>query len=99
MDNISLIHEIKSRLREADLYEQLAEEAAELSQAALKMSRSLRKRNPPEASRPEIMANINEEIKDIGTVLCVLNGRDDYFNLNPEKLRRWYNRLEGYFSE
>ena len=99
MDNISLIHEIKSRLREADLYEQLAEEAAELSQAALKMSRSLRKRNPPKASRAEIMANINEEIKDIGTVLCVLTGRDDDFNLNPEKLRRWYNRLEGDFSE
>lgn len=99
MNNIDLIHEISNRLREADLYEQLAEEAAELSQAALKMSRSLRKRNPPKASRAEIKANINEEIKDIGTVLCVLTGKDDEFNLNPDKLRRWYNRLEGDFSE
>lgn len=47
------------------MLEQLAEEAAELSHAALKLSRILRKENPTPVTETEAKANLIEEYTDI----------------------------------
>lgn len=45
--------------------EQLAEESAELAQAALKMARKPRGENPTPKSRADCIANLQEEIADV----------------------------------
>ena len=54
----------------AALLEQLAEEWAELAQAALKMARKIRNENPTPKSRADCVANLQEEIADVE--LCVV---------------------------
>jgi NTP pyrophosphatase (non-canonical NTP hydrolase) len=59
------------RLGKATMLEQLAEEACELAQAALKLSRSIKGTNPPSAQFGAIVDNLNEEIAD---VLLIIEG-------------------------
>lgn len=84
-----------------DLYEQLAEEAAELSQAANKMARSLRGVNPTPKSEAEVRSNLIEEYTDVVNVACnILDLHPDWL-ISDYKLYRWTKRLEekaGYSS-
>lgn len=52
--------------------EQLAEESAELAQAALKMARKLRGENPTPKSRADCIANLQEEIADVELCISIL---------------------------
>lgn len=56
----------------AALLEQLAEESAELAQAALKMARKIRNENPTPKSHADCVANLQEEIADVELCISVL---------------------------
>lgn len=56
----------------AALLEQLAEESAELAQAALKMARKIRNENPTPKSRADCVANLQEEIADVELCISIL---------------------------
>lgn len=73
--------------------EQLAEEASELSKAALKVSRILRKKNPTPMPINEALDDLIEEYNDIIACGEVLGLRPDYFMI-VSKLKRWKDRLK-----
>ena len=73
--------------------EQLAEEASELSKAALKVSRILRKKNPTPVPINEALNDLIEEYNDIIACGEVLGLRPDYFMI-VSKLKRWKDRLK-----
>lgn len=81
--------------------EQLAEEAAELSQAALKLIRAKGlSNNVTPTSEKEALANVNEEIIDVLMCIkaydCELNGADVVEAMeNSPKWLRWAERLKG----
>ena len=75
--------------------EQLAEEAAELSQAALKVARIIRRENPTPVGYCQAVDNLKEEAADVRLCLKVL---EDAFIMNTDeienaKLNRWLDRL------
>ena len=75
------------------LYEQLAEESAELAKAALKISRILRGENPTPVKFDEAWTNLKEEMTDCFTVWSVLGiGLD--IDIMMSKLRRWSGRIK-----
>ena len=77
-----------------DIFDQLAEEAAELAQAANKMARVMRGTNPANIDEKEAMKNVIEEYTDIHVVakdileLQVDGLQADY------KIDRWAKRLK-----
>ena len=77
--------------------EQLAEESSELSKAALKVSRILRNENPTPVTLDEALADLDEEVNDVYTVLLILSSKG-YAEEDParvaEKLYRWITRLK-----
>lgn len=81
-------------LSNADLYEQLAEEATELAQACLKMSRKLRGTNPTPLSIDEITKMLTEEFTDVVSVASILLVGVDS-NLANAKRARWNDRLSN----
>nr|DAG20119.1 MAG TPA: hypothetical protein [Caudoviricetes sp.] len=81
---------------------QLAEEASELAQAALKLRRALDGTSPTPKSVAECEANLIEEWADVDLSLrCALE--TDYFyeyrtkveQMELKKLDRWLSRLEA----
>lgn len=84
---------IRDVLSERTLLEQLAEEAAELSQAALKLIRAAGySNNPTPIIEQEAEANLEEELHDVlavASLLGIINYDDDE---NP-KWKRWAERL------
>ncbi len=85
---------IKNHVPLEDLYNQLAEEAAELSQAASKMVRILRGMNPAAVSSKEAFNSIVEEYTDVMLVASgVLDIHPDEL-LTDYKLYRWHKRIE-----
>ena len=83
---------IRSRLNDAVLYEQLAEEAAELAQAALKAARIMRGENPTPIKWDEARDNVIEECVDVAICENVLK-IPTIHSLYSKKLKRWYERL------
>lgn len=85
---------IRRMLSSAELLAQLAEEAAELSQAALKLRRALDGSNPTPKTVAEAALDLQEELSDV--TLCA-----KLLNLNPDtdvmeaKCKQWVNRLCG----
>ena len=75
--------------------EQLAEEAAELSKAALKVARIIRKENPTPVTYEQAIANLEEEAADVRNCLRVVCGELDIITIGTEalKMRRWAERL------
>ena len=75
------------------MLEQLAEEAAELGQAALKLARKLRNENPTPVTIDDAVANLSEEVTDVS--LC-LNELKIYpvKDIYEYKRARWLGRLE-----
>lgn len=88
------INYIKERIPIEDLYNCLAEEAAELSSAASKLLRITRGINPTSKSAQEVYANLIEEFTDV-----LLIARD-MLELDEDKIRRewklseWHKRID-----
>lgn len=81
----------------AALLEQLAEESAELAQAALKMARKIRNENPTPKSHSDCVANLQEEIADVELCISILpaalNDPAEVGRTMSAKHRRWNERL------
>ena len=84
--------EIRQKVSEAALYEQLAEECVELAHAALKLARIKRGENPTPVSVEEAMGAVMEEYTDLRLVAYVLEMLWDV-EVFEQKLIRWHKRL------
>lgn len=79
---------------------QMAEEASELAQAALKLRRVYDRTNPTPVSKEDALKHLYEEIADVWLTLKAL-GLDtepfiaDYQGRMAEKVCRWAKRLDG----
>lgn len=89
---------ISDLLDDKELLCQLAEEAAELSQAALKLRRAIDGKNPTPKTFGECKKDLNEEIADV--LLCLeelgFHSKDHLFiqaNIMDAKRKRWLSRL------
>lgn len=83
---------ISESLSDEEKWGQLAEEAAELSQAALKMQRLFMSMNKPRKTCAECINNVYEEIADILVCLDVLGISYSSVEINRirrEKEQRW----------
>lgn len=90
----SEIDYITKNLDGSDLVLQLAEEAAELSQACLKYVRACRGNNPTKDSEEVYLKNVLEELTDVRVSADVLNIEEDidtYIN----KIHRWADRIRS----
>ncbi len=90
----SEIDYIAKNLDDTDLFLQLAEEAAELSQACLKYVRAYRGNNPTKDSAEVYLKNIIEELTDVRVSADALNIEEDidtYIN----KIHRWADRIRS----
>ena len=88
---------ITDYLSPPELLAQLAEEAAELSQAALKLRRAMTGYNPTPVTVAEADANLIEEATDVNLVLSFLlndNNIAEMEEIKQRKHKRWLNRLE-----
>lgn len=91
--------EIAKRLSVPAILEQLAEEAAELAQAALKYARILRGENPTPVTKTDALQNLIEEKVDVEICLTVLAEkismeRAKEYLVKKAKEERWLHRLE-----
>ena len=93
---------ITQKLGARERLEALAEETAELSQAALKMIRACRfgeTVNPTPLTAEEALENLYEEIADVELAVEMLNvgviGREKIDGIKEIKRERWAKRLEG----
>lgn len=87
---------IRENVPHEELLAQLAEEATELAQAALKLRRRLDGRNPTPVPLSKAYDNLTEEIADVRLCLRVLGfdpGSPVYAGTEERKLRRWADRL------
>lgn len=90
---------IQANLSERALLEQLAEEAAELAQAALKMIRASSNENPTPVTKDQAYIGIIEECADISNCLNALgyNTLNERLLINytmQEKQQRWVERIK-----
>lgn len=91
------IEYIKGHVLIKEALAQLAEEAAEVAQAALKMRRTLDDANPTPITTPEARANLIEELADVIVAASVALPEDDCFaalSFSKRKSSRWRERLE-----
>lgn len=88
---------IRERIDEPELLAQLAEESAELAQAALKYRRTLTGENPTPMGRKEAVANLIEEMADVDLCISLLTRPGDPAQremIERAKLLRWESRLK-----
>lgn len=89
---------IKQHIPQDELLTQLAEECAELSQAALKLRRALTGINPTPVTVDEARKSLVKEAADVYNVLGLLLDAADnaeIYSIIRRKKARWLNRLEG----
>ena len=89
---------IKQHIPQDELLTQLAEECAELSQAALKLRRALTGINPTPVTVEEARKNLVEETADVYNVMGLLLDAADnaeIYSIIRRKKERWLKRLEG----
>ena len=83
-----------------ELLAQLAEEASELAQAALKLRRTYDQINPTPGPKEDALKHLYEEIADVWMMIKTL-GLDEgpfvssYQERMAEKVKRWAKRLDG----
>lgn len=92
--------EIIEMLDKTEILAQLAEEAAELAQAALKLRRAIDGNNPTPKSIPECEDALDEEIADVELCLCQLGFASDAHTsiqslIMSRKEERWLSRLHA----
>lgn len=95
---MNLDEKIKQHLPQDELLTQLAEECAELSQAALKLRRALTGINPTPVTAEDARRNLVEEAADVYNVLGLLLDAEDnveIYDIIRRKKARWVKRLEG----
>ena len=96
---MSIEAKIAKELSVAAVLEQLAEESAELCQAALKYARILRMENPTPVDKRTAIANLIEEKGDVEICFAVLGKKmpleyaHTYLDKETKK-HRWLYRLE-----
>ena len=100
IEHMSYLDVVRNRLSDPELLAQLAEEAAELAQAALKMRRVIDGSNPTPVTFQEAHDNILEEICDVETCVAALlyntpTAVKVRADLRAVKLERWAGRLMG----
>ncbi len=96
------VEKIRKMLNEDELLCQLAEEAAELSQAALKLRRALTGVNPTPASYHDAREKPLEEYGDVPNSVEALISplESDYVvNRRMQKRKRWVKRLEVHYGK
>lgn len=91
---------INDYLTTPDLLCQLAEEATELAQAALKLKRAMEGTDPTSMSVEECAENVDEEIADVSLLVDLLgyNKREHMLaqsGIAYRKAERWLKRLEA----
>ena len=87
---------VQETLTERDLLEQLAEEAAELSQAALKLIRaSGMNKNATPVTREQAAENVLEELRDVLIAAEALGIWLGDHKMDSYKWQRWADRLMG----
>lgn len=89
---------VNELLSKPELLTQLAEEAAELSQAALKLRRAMTGENPTPKTVAECVTAMNEEVADVEICLNELGFYRDWpmaerSKLYESKTKRWISRL------
>lgn len=87
-------------LPKTEILAQLAEEASELAQAALKLRRALDGTNPTPKSMEECQKAFEEEYADVVNCIIALDCMDDAAfermqKMQHEKEARWISRLEA----
>ena len=88
------IERIRIEVPMTDIYEQLAEEALELSQAAIKMSRLESETNPTGKTREEAINNLREEYTDVLNIaMRILEIEPDWLQ-GDYKMMRWCKRID-----
>lgn len=92
MDGYNYNRKIYAILGEPELLAQLAEEAAELAQAALKLRRALDGTNPTPISTNRCREALAEEYTDVALCASALSVRYNV-KLADFKRRRWLDRL------
>lgn len=88
---------IITEMSEASRLEMLAEECAELSHAALKLSRILRHENPTPVTEDKARRNLTSEIADVLVAMNAVTTSRDIRAIDSactEKLDRWSERLQ-----
>lgn len=94
---------INDYLTTPDLLCQLAEEASELAQAALKLKRAMDGTNPTPMSVEECVENMDEEIADVSLLVDLLGYNKKEHLLSQirvvqRKAERWLKRLEDAYG-
>lgn len=93
--------QIVEKVGTAAVLEQLAEESAELTKAALKLARIERHQNPTPVKYEDAHTALLEEIADVRVCLDVLEdalGDLDTTDIELEKIRRWRKRLNEFYD-
>ena len=85
---------IRDYLSDAEILAQLAEEASELAQAALKLRRVLDGKNPTPVSLEKAKVNLVEEYSDVVCCMMELEMIYDPSLINRKK-ERWIRRLRA----
>lgn len=102
MNKNEAIEIINNCLTTREILEQLAEEAAELSQAALKIIRTDKKsNNPARITRHEALENLTEEALDVIMTLSLFINTEWLMKANEKnpKWERWARSLMGESNE
>ena len=90
-------------LTPSEILAQMAEEGAELAQAALKLRRAIDKKNPTPKCIDECSNNLTEEFADVLVCLTVFaeafgvdfdSLMDEIGDIGEAKMKRWAERLE-----
>lgn len=98
MNDHKMLCQIGAKLGVDEVLAQLAEEADELAEAALKLRRSMGAKNPTPVTREEARENLLEEIADVSNCIIALGldtGIDRLYvqGVMSRKTRRWAVRL------
>lgn len=89
---------IIKQIGEPATLEQLAEECAELSHAALKLARLKRKENYTPRTKKECLKNLEEELADVKVVSAVLQKHYNFecSEIAKMKYKRWKQRIKAH---
>lgn len=90
------MNEIKEKVGITELLAGLAEEAAELAQAALKYRRALDKKNPTPIDEDAAYERLMEEYADVQLYFSMLPVNMQYISeVMEKKQKRWKERLNN----
>ena len=90
--------DIEKLIGKPALLDQLAEEASELTKAALKLSRILRGENPTPVTEQEAINDLIEEYSDVIQCARELTLRQDEDQIKYKDIR-WHNRIKNSILE